>query len=108
MRAAIVVSALTAAILPAEQTATADDAQRERQRIEQLEADARAAKDLEKHAEAGTAYLQLYTGNSKQPDGDQLLYNAGLAFEDGRALSAAIEAFTRLERDYPWSKLRPL
>jgi tetratricopeptide (TPR) repeat protein len=109
MKATILVCALVAT-LPVQRVGYAgptDARQAERERVEKLEADARAAADPEKYAEVGAAYLQLYSADPKAPGGDELLYNAGVAYESGRAIGAAIQAFALIERHYPTSKLRP-
>jgi len=105
MKATILVCAVAAATLLVQQVGFADDVA-ERKRLEQLEAGARAASDLEKYAELGTGYMQLYNADPQASDGDELLYNAGAASESGRAISAAIQAFALLARNYPTSKLR--
>lgn len=109
MKATILVCALAVA-LPVQRVGFAgptDARQAERARVERLEADAHAAGDPEKYAEVGAAYLRLYSADPKAPGGDELLYNAGVAFETGRAIGAATQAFALLERHYPTSKLRP-
>jgi tetratricopeptide (TPR) repeat protein len=99
MRTVLLLCALTASAL-ADPTA-------DRKRVEQLERDAHASKSLEAYTEVGTAYMQLYNADPQARGGDELLYNAGVSFENGRAISAAVQAFTLLRRTYPNSKIAP-
>ncbi len=78
-----------------------------RKRVEALEAAARAEKDPEKHAAAGAGYLELYKANPKEAGGDELLYNAGVSFENGLSFDAALEAYALLQKAYSNSKLAP-
>ena len=77
----------------------------DRTRAEALEKDAHGAHDPEKYVAAGTAYLDLYNADPKATDGDELLYNAGVLFEEGRAVSAAIQAYALIGRQYPKGKI---
>ncbi len=74
--------------------------QAKRKHVEQLEAAARAAHALDNYAAVGAAYLELYNADPKQPNSDELLYNAGVAFETGRSLDAAIRAFELLQHQH--------
>ena len=100
MKTALVLCALTA-------TALADPTAADRKRVEQLERDAQTSEAPDPFAEVGTAYMQLYNAAPEAPGGDELLYNAGVAFEKSRAIGAAIQSFTLLRRQYPNSATAP-
>jgi tetratricopeptide (TPR) repeat protein len=73
----------------------------DRRRAEQLERDARASGAPEAFAAVAAAYMQLYNADPQAPGADELLFNAAVAFEQSRAIGAAIHAFTLLRREYP-------
>jgi tetratricopeptide (TPR) repeat protein len=68
-------------------------------------------KDAEKQEQdgqfvaCGQRYLDIYNRNPEAADNDQVLYNAGVCFKKGKAISAAITAFNLLEKYYPNSKI---
>ena len=68
-------------------------------------------KDAEKQEQdgqfvaCGQRYLDIYNRNPEAADNDQVLYNAGVCFRKGKAISAAITAFNLLEKYYPNSKI---
>ena len=74
-----------------------------RERAERLERQARATGDLASFVACGAAYLDLFNQNPEAAKADELLWNAGLCFEQGRSLSTAIEAFTELRTRFPAS-----
>ncbi|HEX7703566.1 MAG TPA: hypothetical protein VF403_22655, partial [Kofleriaceae bacterium] len=76
-----------------------------RKHVEQLEVTARAGGDFEAYTPIAAAYLELYNTDQHAPDADELLYNAGVAFETSRSISEAIRTFTQLQGAYPRSKL---
>jgi tetratricopeptide (TPR) repeat protein len=76
-----------------------------RKHVEALEATARATHDLGTYVAVGTAYLELYNADPKTPEGDELLYNAGIAFETAHSTAAAIQAFELVRRQYARSKV---
>jgi tetratricopeptide (TPR) repeat protein len=76
-----------------------------RKSAEQCEADAKQRADLARFAVCGQRYLDIYNRNPEAADNDQVLYNAGVCFQEGKAISAAITAFNRLEKYYPDSKI---
>jgi outer membrane protein assembly factor BamD (BamD/ComL family) len=78
-----------------------------RSAIERLEAQARDTKDPQKYVAAGTAYMDLYNADPRNPAGDELLYNAAVTFQEGGAIAAAIQALGLIEKNYPNSKLGP-
>lgn len=70
-----------------------------------------AAEELEKTKQpaklvaCGNQYLGLYNADPMAADGDELLYNAGVCFEEGHSLSAAQLMYTNLQKLYPKSAL---
>ncbi len=75
---------------------------------EDLEKRARARKDLALFVACGNAYLTIFNNEiQRDPTAgvaeglDQVLYNAGVCFEDGRSLSAAIDVYKQLRERYP-------
>ncbi len=58
------------------------------------------------YAACAAAFLRAFDIDSRQI-GDELLYNAGVCFEQDAEVDGALDAFQRLERGYPRSKLRP-
>ncbi len=58
------------------------------------------------HAACAAAYLRAFEIDSRQ-DGDELLYNAGVCFEMAGEIDPALDAWRRLGKSYPRSKLRP-
>lgn len=84
----------------------------ERKEAEQLEEEARKSGDFAKYVACGNKYLGIFNAAvAKNPDIgveekiDEVLYNAGVCFEDGRSLSAAIGVYTELQDRFPKSKL---
>ena len=51
----------------------------------------------------GQAYLDLFNDDPEAPRADEVLYSAGVCFEEGRSLSTAIEAFSELRRRFATS-----
>jgi TolA-binding protein len=74
-------------------------------RAEELERIAHESKDPERYTSVAEAYLAIYNANPKSPTGDELLYNAGVSFEEARAISSATRMFDLLRKQYPHSKL---
>ncbi|HUJ57079.1 MAG TPA: tetratricopeptide repeat protein [Kofleriaceae bacterium] len=79
-------------------------AQSMRKKAEKLEADAKDTKDFGKYVECGLAYQDIYNRNPEDPKNDEVLYNAGVCFEEGKSIGAAIQMFNTLEKYYPKSK----
>jgi tetratricopeptide (TPR) repeat protein len=71
---------------------------------ERLEQEGKATNDYSKFVACGQRYLDIYNRNPEATDNDQVLYNAGVCFKEGKAISAAITAFNLLEKYYPNSK----
>ena len=80
-------------------------AQAMRKNAEKLEADAKASKDFAKYVQCGQAYLDIYNRDPESKENDEVLYNAGVCFEDGRSIGAAISAYNLLQKYYGSSKL---
>ena len=78
-------------------------AKAKRKIAEQLEKDAKASGDFAKYVLCGKTYLDIFNSNPEAPKSDEILYNAGVCFEDGRSLSTAIEAYTELRSRFPKS-----
>ncbi len=83
----------------------------ERKILEQVEAEAKKTGDFGKYVQCGKGYLKLFNDTVKaNPDVgveekmDQVLYNAGVCFEEGRSLSAAIDVYVELQARFPTSK----
>jgi len=76
-----------------------------RKGAEQCEANAKKGNDFAKYVACGQTYLDIYNRNPEAPDNDEVLYNAGVSFESGKSISAAILAYNLLERYYPNSKI---
>ena len=82
-----------------------------RKKAEELEKKAKAriaelkgSKDYTLLVECGNAYLEIYNRNPTSPDNDEVLYNAGVCYEEGRSIGAAITMWNLLEKYYPKSK----
>ena len=88
-------------------TALADspNTQALRKQAEQLAGDATASHDLAKFVEAGKAYLEIYDLDPTDSRGDELLYNAGVAFAEGRSIAPSIQAFEAIRKRFPMSRL---
>jgi TolA-binding protein len=69
------------------------------------EADGKRTGDLAKYVACGTSYVDLYNSDPLAADGDQLLYDAGLCFDEGKSLSAARQMFELLQKLFPKSTL---
>ena len=58
------------------------------------------------HAACAAAYLRAFDIDSRD-DGDELLYNAGVCFELAGEIDRALDAWRRLGKGFPRSKMRP-
>ncbi|MDB4956108.1 MAG: Tetratricopeptide repeat protein [Myxococcales bacterium] len=65
----------------------------------------KGSKDYSKLVACGNAYLEIYNRNPTAPDNDEVLYNAGVCFADGKSIGASIAMFNLLEKYYPKSKI---
>jgi tetratricopeptide (TPR) repeat protein len=75
-----------------------------RKGAEQKETEAKKSSDFGKYVACGQAYMDIYNRNPEAPENDEVLYNAGVCFEEGKSISAAILAYNILEKYYPNSK----
>lgn len=91
-------------VLVVSRIAAADDG---RLAAEQLAQEALRTKDVAKLVACGNAYLDLYNKEPARPDGDEVLYNAAVCFQQARSVSTAILMWQNLQRSYPRSKLGP-
>jgi len=80
-------------------------AQSMRKRAEQMEKNAKDTKDYAQYVQCGQAYLDIYNTNPEAADNDEVLYNAGVCFEDGRSIGVAIQMYSLLKKYYPNSKI---
>jgi len=80
-------------------------AQSMRKRAEQMEANAKANKDFTQYVQCGQAYLDIYNANPEAKENDEVLYNAGVCFEEGRSIGVAIQMYSLLKKYYPDSKI---
>jgi tetratricopeptide (TPR) repeat protein len=87
--------------------ASAGPAEEERaMALAQARDEAEAAERRGDHAACAAAWLRAFDIDSRQL-GDELLYNAGVCFEEDAAVEPALDAWSRLERRFPRSRLRP-
>ncbi len=73
-------------------------------RAEHLEQIAKDSKDFTQYVACGQAYLDIYNRNPEDKGNDVILYNAGVCFEEGKSIGAAINMYNRLQKEYPKSK----
>jgi tetratricopeptide (TPR) repeat protein len=59
----------------------------------------------EDYVACGQGYVELWNEDTDAADGDQLLWNAALYFEQARSIGSAIAIFEALVRQYPKSDL---
>ncbi|HEX4423562.1 MAG TPA: tetratricopeptide repeat protein [Kofleriaceae bacterium] len=74
-----------------------------RREAERLEAEGRRTGSFALYTQCGERYLEIYNADPGAADGDQLLYDAGVCFEAGKALGAAIRVYETLEKLMPAS-----
>ena len=58
-----------------------------------------------KYIECGLAYQDIYNRNPEATSNDEVLYNAGVCFEEGKSVGAAIGMYAALQKYYPSSKI---
>lgn len=75
-----------------------------RKHAEQIETAAKESGDLAKYVECGQAYLEIYNRDPGGDNSDEVLYNAGVCFEEGKSVGAAIQMFETLAKKYPDSE----
>jgi TolA-binding protein len=71
---------------------------------EQCEKEARASKRMAALVSCGEMYVAIYNANPEADGNDEVLYNAGVCFEDGRSIGLALRMYGLLEQFYPKSK----
>jgi tetratricopeptide (TPR) repeat protein len=76
-----------------------------RKRAEKMEAAAKDSNDFGKYVACGQAYMDIYNRNPEATENDEVLYNAGVCFGEGKSIGAEIQAYNTLEKYYPNSKL---
>ena len=75
-----------------------------RKEAEELERIGKQNSDYAKLVQCGQHYFDIYNRNPEADGNDEVLYNAGVCFEEGKSISAAITAYNLLEKYYPTSK----
>ncbi len=80
-------------------------AQSMRKKAEFMEQKAKDTKDFSQYVACGQAYLDIYNSNPEGADNDEVLYNAGVCFEEGRSIGVAIQMYSLLKKYYPNSKI---
>ncbi|NJM90758.1 MAG: tetratricopeptide repeat protein [Myxococcales bacterium] len=76
----------------------------ERKVAESCEEKAKQSGDLSGFVECAEAYIKIFNRDTNAKDADVLLYNAGVMFEQGKSIGAAISMFSKLAKLYPDSK----
>lgn len=87
------------------QTLNTLKAQSMRKKAEGLEKKAKETKDYGLYVQCGQAYFDIYNRDPEAKQNDEVLYNAGVCYEEGKSIGAAISAFGLLQKYYASSKL---
>lgn len=74
-----------------------------RKAAEQLEKEAKDSNDYSKFVACGQMYIDIFNRNVEAEGNDEVLYNAGVCFEQGKSIGAAIQMFELLSKTYPKS-----
>jgi tetratricopeptide (TPR) repeat protein len=74
-----------------------------RKNAEKIEAEAKASGNFQKYVDCGQAYITIYNRDPQGEKGDEVLYNAGVCFENGKSIGAALTMFQTLRKAYPKS-----
>ncbi len=80
-------------------------AQSMRKKAEKLEKGAKESKDFTQYVACGQAYMEIYNRDPEAKENDEILYNAGVCFQEGKSIGAAIAAFNVLQKYYASSKI---
>jgi TolA-binding protein len=72
-----------------------------RKKAELIEKQAKDTKDFSKYIQCGQAYLDIYNADPENKQNNEVLFNAGYCFMQGRSIGAAIQAYTLLQKYYP-------
>jgi tetratricopeptide (TPR) repeat protein len=85
---------------------TVDDLNRQglQKQAEALQEVASKTGDIAKYVDCGAKYLEAYNKDPLAGDADRILYNAGVCYETGKSLSAAIKMYGLLQEHFPKSK----
>jgi len=76
-----------------------------RKAAEALEKTGKETNDFRKFVECGQMYIQIFNRNPEAPGNEEVLYNAGVCFEQGKSIGAAIQMFELLSKNYPKAKV---
>jgi tetratricopeptide (TPR) repeat protein len=76
-----------------------------RKAVEQIEKSAKETGDFAKYVECGQMYISIFNRNPDAPGNEEVLYNAGVCFEQGKSIGAAIQMFELLSTNYPKAKV---
>lgn len=87
--------------------AHADDRAKLRSDAENYEKQAKQSGDAAAYVKCGQAYLDLYNRDPAAPEIDELLYNAGVCFQEGKSTGAALTMFQMIEKYAPRSRVAP-
>jgi hypothetical protein len=96
---------LKATVIKIQSVAARKAAEQAEKRIRDKIAALKGSKDYALLVECGQMYLEIYNKNPEAADNDEVLYNAGVCFEDGRSIGVAIQMYNLLQKYYPKSKL---
>ncbi|WP_428267477.1 tetratricopeptide repeat protein [Haliangium sp.] len=72
-----------------------------RKMAEKTEKDAKESGDYSRYVDCGDQYLAIFNNDTEAEDADEVLYNAGVCYELGRSIGAAILMFNNLRRLFP-------
>jgi tetratricopeptide (TPR) repeat protein len=75
-----------------------------RKQAEELEKLAKASGNHEKYVDCASKYVEVYNMDPLAEDGDEVLYNAGYCYENGKSISAAKGMYMLLQQHFPKSK----
>ncbi len=75
-----------------------------RKNAENLEARAKESGDLALYVDCGSAYLDILKFVPEAEDADEILFNAGVCFKEGKSMGAAIKMFQLLSERFPKSE----
>ncbi len=76
-----------------------------RKAVEEVERKAKESKDFTQLVKCGEMYIDLFNRNPDAEDAHEILYNAGVCFEEGRSIGTAIQMFELLSANYPKAKV---
>ncbi len=76
----------------------------ERKAAESKEQKAKESGDLQLYVDCAESYIKIFNRDTNAKDADVLLYNAGVCFEQGKSIGAALSMFGKLAELYPDSK----